>query len=91
MKGWELYIWQDCGNTYFSLMVVTNRLKTHEEIVKAAVQGLDAIKPKLEQLKEGPELLELYVVRKQQIIASGVTDTLDYCHAKGEFMKQVLG
>jgi beta-glucanase (GH16 family) len=53
MKGWELYIWQDGGDTYFSLMVGTNRLKSDDEIARTAVKGLDAIKPKLDQLKQG--------------------------------------
>jgi hypothetical protein len=53
MKGWELYIWQDGGDTYFSMMVGTNRLKSDEEIAQAAVKGLAAIKPKLDLLKEG--------------------------------------
>jgi hypothetical protein len=52
-KGWELYIWQQDGDTYYSLMPGTNRLKTDEEISKAAVKGLDAIKPKLEEVKAG--------------------------------------
>lgn len=42
-------------------------------------------------LKGDPELLKLYVARKQQIIAGGVADSLDYCQAKGEFIKEVLG
>lgn len=42
-------------------------------------------------LRADPELLKVYVSRKQEIIASGVSDSSDYCHAKGEFMKEVLG
>jgi hypothetical protein len=53
MKGWELYIWQKDGDTYFSLLRGTNRLKTDEEITGAAVKGIDAIKPKLDELKPG--------------------------------------
>jgi GrpB-like predicted nucleotidyltransferase (UPF0157 family) len=41
-------------------------------------------------LRADPDLLKLYVARKQEIIASGLTDSLDYCHAKREFMKEVL-
>jgi polyhydroxybutyrate depolymerase len=52
-KGWELYNWQDKGDTYFSLMEGTNKLKTDEEITKAAVKGIDAIKPRLDELKAG--------------------------------------
>jgi dienelactone hydrolase len=51
MKGWELYIWQEGGDTYFSLLPGTNRLKSDDEIGKAAVKGIDAIKPKLAELK----------------------------------------
>ncbi|MEI8375615.1 MAG: family 16 glycosylhydrolase [Planctomycetota bacterium] len=61
-KGWELYIWKEKGDTYFSLMVGTNRLKTDEEISKASVKGLDAIKPKLAELNAGEEV---FVVGKK--------------------------
>jgi hypothetical protein len=56
MKGWELYVWQKDGDTYYSLMMGTNRLKTDDEIAKAAIKGLDAIKPKLDELKAGEEV-----------------------------------
>jgi hypothetical protein len=52
-KGWELYVWEKDRNTYYSLMVGTNRLKSDAEITRAAVKGLDAIKPKLDELKPG--------------------------------------
>lgn len=52
-KGWELYVWQDDGETYFSLLLGTNRLKTDDEIAKTAVKGIDAIKSKLDELKPG--------------------------------------
>ena len=52
-KGWELYIWEEKGETYFSLMFGTNRLKSREEIIEGAVKGIDAIKPKLDELKPG--------------------------------------
>ena len=35
------------------LLPGTNRLKTDDEISKAAVKGIDAIKPKLDELKPG--------------------------------------
>ena len=53
LKGWELYVWQQDGTTYFSLMVGTNRLKTAEEITKSAVKGVAAIQPQLDQLQKG--------------------------------------
>jgi len=42
-------------------------------------------------LRADSELLKLYVARKREIIASGVTESLDYCRAKGEFITEVLG
>ena len=53
MKGWELYVWQQDGDAYFSLLLGTNRLKSDAEITAAAVKGIDAIKPKLDELKAG--------------------------------------
>ena len=55
-KGWELYVWQDKGDTYFSLIEGTNDLKTEKEITAAAVKGIDAIKLKLVELKSGEEV-----------------------------------
>jgi len=52
-KGWELYIWQQDSDTHFSLLLGTNRSKTDTEIVTAAVKGIDAIKPKLDELEAG--------------------------------------
>ena len=56
MKGWELYVWQKDGETLFALLPGTNRLKTDDEIDKAAVKGFEAIKPKLAELKPGEDL-----------------------------------
>ena len=58
-KGWESYVWQKDGDTNFSLLEGTNRLKTDEEIAKAAVKGIEAIKPKLDELKPGQEVVVL--------------------------------
>jgi len=62
------------------------------------VHGIPTDSPEVEEmrffracLRADPELLRLYVTKKQEIIAGGVTDSLDYCHAKGEFIKEVLG
>ena len=42
-------------------------------------------------LRADPELMKAYVAQKRKIIASGITDSLEYCYAKGEFIKAVLG
>ncbi len=52
-KGWELYIWRQGGETYFSLLPGTNRVKPDDMIVKAAVKEINAVKSKLDELKPG--------------------------------------
>jgi len=42
-------------------------------------------------LRADPELLHAYIARKREILAGGVTDSLEYCRLKGEFIKEVLG
>jgi len=41
-------------------------------------------------LRQGAALRSAYEQRKQQILASGVTDSLDYCEAKGSFITTTL-
>jgi len=53
MKGWELYIWQQNGTTFYKLMEGTNRLKRDDEIAQGAVKSADEIKRQLDELKRG--------------------------------------
>ena len=53
MKGWELYIWQQGGDTYFSLLPGTTGSRARRRSRKAAVKGIEAVKPKLAELKQG--------------------------------------
>ena len=59
MKGYELYSWQMQGDWYFALVVGTNRIKTYDEISspEVRVQGLEALKGKLNQLPGGEQVL----------------------------------
>jgi GrpB-like predicted nucleotidyltransferase (UPF0157 family) len=63
----------------------------HVHVIPAASPEVDDIRFVRACLRADPELVTAYVARKREIIASGVTDSLDYCRAKGEFIKQVLG
>ena len=82
-KGWELYVWQQGGTTYFSLMVGTNRLKTAEEIAKSAVTGVEAIQPQLDQLQKG----ELVVIHGRRLgtkaPAPPAKQVTEYCEKIG--------
>ena len=78
-----------------------HRKTLEREAVRIALQ---AVAFRLEHMDKGPALIRdavvaaqiaglvaAYVARKRQIVASGVTDSLDYCYAKGEFVRDVLG
>lgn len=41
-------------------------------------------------LRADPKLVKVYVDKKKEIIAKGITDTSEYCRIKGEFLQQVL-
>jgi len=41
-------------------------------------------------LRADPVLRQAYVMRKREILASGVDDSLDYCYAKGNFIEETL-
>jgi GrpB-like predicted nucleotidyltransferase (UPF0157 family) len=41
-------------------------------------------------LRHDPSLRAAYEAAKERIISSGITDSLDYCYAKGEFVIEAL-
>ena len=51
-KGWELYVWEEDGDAFYSLMIGTNRLKSDDEIARAAVRGFEVIKARLDGLNK---------------------------------------
>lgn len=53
LKGWELYVWQRDGATYYSLMLGTNAIKTEKAITKASVRTFKELKDKFGQLRKG--------------------------------------
>ncbi len=62
LKGWELYVWQRDGATYYSLMVGTNAIKTEKAIAKVSVRTFRELKHKLGQLRKG-ELVMIHGLR----------------------------
>jgi GrpB-like predicted nucleotidyltransferase (UPF0157 family) len=63
----------------------------HVHVIPAASPEVDELRFFRVCLRADPELLKAYVAKKREIVASGVTDSLDYCYKKGEFIKEVLG
>lgn len=52
-KGWELYVWEQDGDAFYSLMIGTNRIKSDDEIARSAVRGFETIKARLDGLNKG--------------------------------------
>ena len=66
MKGYELYAWDDGGQTWFTLLLGTNRVKTPDEVFSGerevidpdgqfaiTITGLDAVGGQLARLPRG--------------------------------------
>jgi GrpB-like predicted nucleotidyltransferase (UPF0157 family) len=63
----------------------------HVHVIPANSPGVDEMRFFRACLRADPELVRAYVARKRKIIADGVTDSLEYCRMKGEFLKSVFG
>jgi hypothetical protein len=83
LKGWELYVWEKDGDARFSLLVGTNRLKSEAEIAQAAVQGIEAIKPKLERLKAGQSVFLMGRSRTDPAPSDPAKAVADHCRKIG--------
>jgi GrpB-like predicted nucleotidyltransferase (UPF0157 family) len=67
---------------------VTFRLHVH--VIAASSPETAELRRFRDQLRADPDLVAAYVAAKRSILASGVTDSLDYCYRKGDFVTQVL-
>lgn len=63
----------------------------HVHVIPATSPEVDEIRFFRTCLRADPELLRAYIACKEEIVAAGITDSLDYCRRKGEFIKAVLG
>ncbi len=63
----------------------------HVHVIPATAAEIDEMRFFRSCLRSDPDLRKAYVARKRKIIAGGITDPVEYCRQKGEFMKEVLG
>jgi GrpB-like predicted nucleotidyltransferase (UPF0157 family) len=63
----------------------------HVHVIPASSPEVDEMRFFRACLRADPELRHVYVARKREILAGGVTDSLEYCRLKGEFIKEMLG
>ena len=67
------------------------RFLLHVHVIPAESPEVDDLRFFRACLRADPGLRKSYIAWKRGIIDSGVTDSLDYSNAKGEFIKEVLG
>lgn len=64
--------------------------RLHVHVIAASSPEVAEHRSFRDRLCTEPALLKAYVECKRAIVASGVSDTLDYCYAKGKFIRAVL-
>ena len=64
--------------------------RLHAHVIAMEAPEVEVLRAFRDRLRNDPALLAAYVERKQQIIAAGVADTVDYAERKGEFVSAVL-
>jgi GrpB-like predicted nucleotidyltransferase (UPF0157 family) len=72
--------WQHDGETFL----------LHVHVIPASSPEVEEMRFFRSCLRSDPDLMKAYVAQKRKIIAGGVTDSLEYCKVKGEFLKAVL-
>jgi GrpB-like predicted nucleotidyltransferase (UPF0157 family)/mannose-6-phosphate isomerase-like protein (cupin superfamily) len=62
------------------------RFQLHAHVIVSDSHEARELRAFRERLRREPALLEKYVALKRQLIGAGITDRLDYCIRKGEFI-----
>jgi len=64
--------------------------RLHVHVIAATSPEATALRTFRDRLRADAALRAAYVARKREIIASGVTDSIDYCLAKGTFVEEAI-
>jgi GrpB-like predicted nucleotidyltransferase (UPF0157 family) len=64
--------------------------RIHAHVIQAESPEAKELRGFRNQLRADDELKQAYVAKKQAILEAGITDSLDYCAAKGEFVEASL-
>jgi RimJ/RimL family protein N-acetyltransferase/GrpB-like predicted nucleotidyltransferase (UPF0157 family) len=73
-----------------SLEVDGQRFSLHVHVIAADAPEAAELRAFRDRLRADATLREQYVARKRAILAEGVTDTLEYCYRKGDFVQDVV-
>lgn len=61
--------------------------RVHAHVLAMDSPEAEQLRTFRDRLRTDPHLIAAYVARKQEIIASGITDTAEYARAKGPFLE----
>ena len=64
--------------------------RVHVHVIAADSPEAAELRSFRDKLRADPELRRAYEANKRAILAKGITDTVDYCFAKGEFIQRTL-
>ena len=79
MKGWDLYVWEEKGDTLCSLLAGTNAEKSDDQIAKAAIKGVEAIKTELDKIEPGQHVLIMGQKRGDHPPQKAADELANYC------------
>jgi GrpB-like predicted nucleotidyltransferase (UPF0157 family) len=68
----------------------STRYRIHAHVIAADSPEVAETRGFRDRLRADAALRDAYVARKRAIIAAGVTDSLDYAYAKGDFVQAAL-
>jgi GrpB-like predicted nucleotidyltransferase (UPF0157 family) len=73
-----------------ALRLAGKMFRLHVHVIAADAEEAMALRRFRDRLREDAQMRSAYVERKRAILASGITDTVDYSYAKGEFIEAAL-
>ena len=62
----------------------------HVHVIAGSSPEAEELRRFRDRLRTDPNLVASYIASKKAILASGITDSVDYCTRKGEFVQQAL-
>ncbi len=66
------------------------RFQLHVHVIAAGAPEAAQLRAFRDRLRADPSFRDAYVARKRAVLASGVTDSLEYCYQKGDFIQNWL-
>jgi GrpB-like predicted nucleotidyltransferase (UPF0157 family) len=73
-----------------ALLYDGTEFRTHVHVIAADSLEVAEFRAFRDTLHHNPDLMDAYMLRKQEILAAGIVDATDYARTKGPFCQEVL-